>query len=168
MIMPSKKDLIDAIQTRSREEVAEVSKRHIGQPNLLKSVASEEMILASEQRLGFGIQPLLRELYLKIGNGGFGPGSDVFGVEGGRPSSFGHLAETYSILIGYALNDPHPPDGWHKKLLPFVEYGCNEWGVVDCSNGDIYYLDNETEELLNQGYQISDYFQMWIDGKRLH
>jgi hypothetical protein len=38
---------------------------------------------AAETKMGLGFPPLLRELYTHVGNGGFGPGYGIFGLEGG-------------------------------------------------------------------------------------
>jgi len=41
------------------------------------------VVATVESRLGFGLPPLLRELYTQVGNGGFGPGYGILGLEGG-------------------------------------------------------------------------------------
>lgn len=37
----------------------------------------------TEAKLGFGLPPLLRQLYTRVANGGFGPGYGIFGLDGG-------------------------------------------------------------------------------------
>lgn len=41
------------------------------------------IVESAEAKMGLGLPPLLRELYTQVGNGGFGPGYGVFGLEGG-------------------------------------------------------------------------------------
>src|SRR5687767_11836446 len=62
--------------------------------------ASEAAVAEEEARLGFRLPPLLRDILLTIGNGGFGPGKGgtLIGVSGGYASDFGTLAETYEQL----------------------------------------------------------------------
>jgi hypothetical protein len=47
------------------------------------SPAAEKDIIATEQRLNFDLPETLRKIYLRVANGGFGPGYGVMGVEGG-------------------------------------------------------------------------------------
>ena len=44
-----------------------------------------ESAVAAAEHTGFSIPPLLRSIYLNVGNGGFGPGSGgrIIGLEGG-------------------------------------------------------------------------------------
>src|SRR5512134_2461662 len=52
-------------------------KAHIYPPATLAPIE------AAETAIGFRMPDLLRRLYLEIGNGGFGPGYGLVGVEGG-------------------------------------------------------------------------------------
>jgi hypothetical protein len=45
--------------------------------------ASGSVVEAAEASLGFRLPPLLNDLYTQVGNGGFGPGYGIFGLEGG-------------------------------------------------------------------------------------
>jgi hypothetical protein len=44
---------------------------------------SEDDLIRAKVRLGFGLPPLLRELYLRVGNGGFGPGYSFYPLDNG-------------------------------------------------------------------------------------
>jgi hypothetical protein len=111
--------------------------------------------------LGFPLPPLLRELYTQVGNGGFGPGYGIFGLEGGyidpdiiNDFQGGTLVEWYFSFRGTDDNipelgrdfdfedhfslfiDPEPkPDtwGWFDKLLPICNHGCWQLSCIDCS-----------------------------------
>jgi hypothetical protein len=52
------------------------------QPGLFPPTTSA-IVEAAEAKLGFSLPPLLRQLYTEVGNGGFGPGYGLFGLEGG-------------------------------------------------------------------------------------
>src|SRR3974390_643146 len=58
---------------------------------------SSKLVAAAEVQLGFPLPALLREIYLKVGNGGFGPGCGLVGLEGGSLLHWDHgdLAQTY-------------------------------------------------------------------------
>jgi hypothetical protein len=45
--------------------------------------ATDLVVEATENELGFKLPPLLSQLYTQVGNGGFGPGYGIFGLEGG-------------------------------------------------------------------------------------
>jgi hypothetical protein len=69
----SRAALISQIQRRTQDPIwlAERPKHQLAR---LFKPAKEVEIAAAERALGFGFPPLLRKLYLEIGNGGFGPG----------------------------------------------------------------------------------------------
>src|SRR4051794_36254641 len=52
--------------------------------------ASEAAVRATERRLGFSLPETLRQIYLTVANGGFGPGYGVMGPEGGFTDDMGH------------------------------------------------------------------------------
>ena len=110
------------------------------------------------------VPALLRQCYLLIGNGGFGPGYGVIGAEGGHASDYGTLAEIYAELN-------HERDSvrrtWKRSLLPFCEWGCNMFSCVDCSDADSrIYLCDELE-VSPERYTLAEFFEMWIAGKEL-
>ncbi len=77
-------------------------------------------IAQAEADLGFGLPPLLRECYLEIANGGFGPGRGVMGVDAGHCSDYGNIVATYKML-----ERDHREMGktWEAGLLPFCGWG---------------------------------------------
>src|SRR5947209_3673304 len=92
---------------------------------------SDRDIEEAETRLKFSIPPLLKAVYLQVGNGGFGPsrGGSIIGLEGGYASDFGTLVEAYEQLKGdQALEGKK----WRASLLPICEWGCNIFSCVDC------------------------------------
>ena len=50
----------------------------------LPEPVSREAVKVAEERLGFPLPPLLGALWVEVGNGGFGPGYGLFGLEGGH------------------------------------------------------------------------------------
>jgi hypothetical protein len=118
---------------------------------------------AAEAALGFRIPPLLRRLYLEVGNGGFGPGYGLIGVPTEETAARRQqLVETYyrniqrprddprwwpaelvpvedfdivGLYARYAREDPEDPGWrWPERLLPVCHLGCGMYECVDCSD----------------------------------
>lgn len=125
--------------------------------------ACERDIAEAESRLAFSIPPLLKSVYIQIGNGGFGPGNggSVIGLHGGYASDFGPLVETYEQLKGdHALEGKQ----WGASVLPFCEWRCNIFTCVDCREADYPIYLFEEGDVSPTHYSLQDFFQMWIEG----
>jgi hypothetical protein len=88
-----------------------------------------DAIESAEAILGFKLPELLRQCYLRIGNGGFGPGHGMIGLQDGYPDdvSGACLPELYQY---YRENTDNP---WPEKLLPVFVMGCGNIDSIDCS-----------------------------------
>src|SRR2546427_887174 len=85
--------------------------------------ASPEQIATTEAAVGFELPQLLKEILVRIGNGGFGPGYGLIGVQGGYADFKGeHLAE-----LGQELG------ALDRKILPICNWGCGIYSCLDCS-----------------------------------
>lgn len=76
--------LVERVRTRIQDprHTTSMSAYSPGLPGLYPPVTMLK-VEAAEEKLAFGLPPLLRELYTQVGNGGFGPGYGIFGLEGG-------------------------------------------------------------------------------------
>lgn len=117
----------------------------------------------AEARLGFSIPTLLKLVFLKVGNGGFGPGRGgcLIGLKGGYESDFGTLVETYEQLKG---DQELEGKEWKTGLLPFCEWGCNIFSCVDCNEAHHPVYSFEDFGVRPQHYTLHDFFKMWISG----
>jgi hypothetical protein len=128
-------------------------------------------IEAAEAALGFPFPALIREIWLQIGNGGFGPGYGITGVETGKKINDetlieardymlqsteylkedleqalakAHLGKEYQI---YAEHLQSVYDQWYfnETFIMYCYWGCNVTTIVDCSNPDlpIHALDGD-------------------------
>ena len=88
--------------------------------------ATLEQIEATEAALGFPLPGLLRQLYLEIANGGFGPGYGLIGAQGGY-SDFGRGAVERLYHSFHAGDIPLP-----ERLLPVCNWGCGIYSCLDC------------------------------------
>jgi len=124
-------------------------------------LAAEGLIRDARRRLGFEIPKLLEDCYLKIGNGGFGPGYGLIGLEGGHASDFGSLVSTFEQL----KSDQEGEGGaWPKGMLPFNEWGSNIFSCVDCVSDGASVYTFEDFELSEAGYDLPTFFDLWLSG----
>lgn len=98
----------------------------------LSAPVGEALVAAAEKRLGFSLPLLLRQLYLQVANGGFGPGSGLMSLE--------EIVETYVDLI----KTPPGPRGqkWPEHLLPFTRTRPGH-DCIDLKSGEIIIWDEE-------------------------
>lgn len=122
---------------------------------------SREAVKTAETKLGFRIPTLLASLYLSIGNGGFGPGYGIIGIEGGRASNLGTLVQAYGEIIRGA---EYRHLEWETGLLPFCDWGCNIFSCVDCNDVNLHVFQSEECDATVQTYTLEDFFKMWLDG----
>ena len=138
--------------------------------------ASENAVAATERRLGFNLPQTLRQIYLEVANGGFGPGYGVIGVEGGFTDDLGHtVADLYE---SYRRPDPEDPSWqWPEAFLPICHWGCGVYTVVDCGRqpSPVYFADVGVKEpgeemetiLLPHKPSFEAWLGDWLDGKNL-
>jgi hypothetical protein len=102
-------------------------------PPKVYPVTTPREISQAEAKLGFELPALLRDLYLQIGNGGFGPGYGLVGLPGGAHDDTGkNLIELYS---GFHSLDPDDPFWrWPDRLLPVAHLGCGMYACIDCTS----------------------------------
>lgn len=159
-------------------------KRRLRNPQCVTSVGAstiyppvtDALVTAAEARLGFRLPPLLHRLYTQVGNGGYGPGYGIIGLEGGAVFQFPwgdrclwqfyfdmlRTSEDMSYLIDPSHTDEHTTPPWPPCLLPICDWGCWMLSCIDCSQ---------------PGYPVIDYlgyggeffpswpsFDAWIEG----
>ena len=89
--------------------------------------AAPEAVEEAEEEIGYPLTPLLRRLYLEVGNGGFGPGYGILGLKDGHSDDGGHTAiELY--------RERAPREG----LLPVCYWGCGIYSLIDCRTGRMW------------------------------
>lgn len=101
---------------------------------------SPGQLAAAETSLGFALPSLLRQIYLQVGNGGFGPGYGLIGLE--------ELLQVY--------NEMRQLPGWPERMVPLCTWGCGIYSCLDCSlsAGPIYVYSPDTHVL--EGHGISE------------
>lgn len=126
------------------------------------------VVEAAEQQIGFHLPSLIREIYLQVGNGGFGPGYGIIGLEGGYEVYEETLAESYlgfqtweQMFLSERLYEDYLEWEWEKSYLAYGYWGCNVTTVVDCAdpNLSIYSLDST----LLKPHSLGNLRQWWLD-----
>ncbi len=126
------------------------------------AAASDALVERTEAALGLRFPKLLKACYAEVGNGGFGPGYGLIGLDGGAETDFGTLVSTYRQLRSDMESEG---EEWQEGLLPFCDWGCNIFTCIDCTseNGSLIYSFEDCE-LRPQFYSLEQFFQMWIKG----
>ena len=80
----------------------------------------------AENLLNFTLPEIVRELYLRVSNGGFGPGEGVFSIE--------FAANEY---VDFRSDREHNQPEWPLQLVPICDWGCNIYTCLDCSYSNV-------------------------------
>jgi hypothetical protein len=137
--------------------------------------ATTKALQVSERAIGFKLPELLRAIYLKVGNGGFGPEYGIVGTKGGAKLDGCTLETCYQGMLN--LEKENAVWRWPTRLLPLANYGCGMWSCVDCDYHklpmilwDPNNLDAEldgADARLNWGNSFWDQglsFRKWLEG----
>lgn len=122
---------------------------------------SEAAVKQAELTLGHEIPPILRDVFLTVANGGFGPGYGLIGVEGGYASSLGTLATTHAEIQKGAK---YLGLEWKAGMLAFCEWGCNSFSCVDCTDSRFQIVHSEECKTYVQDFTLDAFFKMWLEG----
>ncbi len=123
----TEEDVLQLVRTWHRTRVAEPVWTHRDVPP-----ASEDVLKATEEELGFALPAFLRRVYLEIANGVLTRAYNaVAGVRGGL------LLEDDSAIDRYlSWRKPIPESGhwkWPVGLLPLSHWGGAKYSCVDCT-----------------------------------
>lgn len=154
----------------SVEIIEKIRKAEIGTP------ANLDVVEIAEKELGFPLPPILREIYLKVANGGIGPGYKILGVNGGQISDEGDsISELYTALGRF---DPEDPEWkWPEGLVPFCHWGCAIYSCFDAKKEGypIVWFDPNMREIgepMEQQFiphksSLIEWLEGWLSGDDL-
>lgn len=141
----------------------------------------------AEDQIGFRLPPLIREIWLQVGNGGFGPGYGITGVKTGLPDfepqslveNVRFLHETKNWLLQSAqeaLDSGEPEQSlefkrqyeqWQTRPTDIVYcyWGCNTFTVVDCGDETlpVFWVDGG-EIGTHSSRTLRQWWSDWVDG----
>jgi hypothetical protein len=132
--------------------------------------ATEDQLVATEETLGCALPSLLRDVYSRLANGGFGPGYGLQGVSGGFVDL--HLLDYYyetdqDSPIGLWPDISSDDDGLPVKgLFTLCQWGCGIYSVLDCSSGRV--LRGEGQEAViitaTDATSLYEWLDLWAKG----
>jgi hypothetical protein len=137
------------LRNRIRSALAPGKRLNAGDP--LPSTVCWELVRGAEDRLGFRLPLLLGHLWVEVGNGGFGPGYGLLGLEGGHMDDAQGLVlpDLYLSAVEDAAWERFLGTPWPQKLVPICDWGCQHMSAMDCSRAS----DGEMVDLID-GYRL--------------
>jgi SMI1 / KNR4 family (SUKH-1) len=166
--------LIDELQQRARSGRLTTSMDRV--PARLYPLAGLRDVAFAEVQLGFALPELLRDLYTKVANGGFGPGYGLIGLEGGAPFYAGN--EEWNVVGLYKAfrEQPNRNEPWAEKFLPICHWGCSYFSYLDCAlpQAPVMAIDENSHGHGPWGCAFSlhaasfdEWIQRWVDEEDL-
>lgn len=147
--------------------------------------ATSAQITLSEQRLGFTLPSILRDLYQKLANGGFGPGTGLRGIADGYPGANGEgtLLDFYPTtahagqLFDLAPGQPDQqewvmlPEGqWPRRVVCLADMGCVQEACVDAGSSRMYLCvvtEEDRHALIPLPWTLEEWLWRWVRGESL-
>ncbi len=126
--------------------------------------AAQDEVERAEAALGLPLPEPLRDLYLLVGNGGFGPGYGLLGLDGGATDDLGKTAlGTYEAFME---PDPDAPPGagpwWESASLPLCYWGCSVYTAVDCRTPDARVRGFDEGVWVEDGRPLATWLENWL------
>ncbi|MFG3064787.1 SMI1/KNR4 family protein [Streptomyces sp. NPDC048231] len=134
----------------------------------LPDPVEEAALTRAEAALGFSLHPLLAALYLRIGDGGFGPSYGLLPLLDGPPS--GEPAAVPQYLANRASGRKDPDWPWPEGVLPISHWGCGMYACVDCSTpqGTVLLYEPNADDAAQVWYVdapgLVDWLHTWLEG----
>lgn len=136
----------------------------------------------AEALLKFALPPLLKDIYLEVGNGGFGPGYGLFPLyneEDPDAMSSSSLVTTYLALrsltpeqftqdwVDGDESDKNRPRIWPEQVLMICDWGCNSYSYLDCSTDEyrVLHVDHNTyvRKFSGESPSFSQWLEDWLE-----
>jgi hypothetical protein len=129
--------MVDSIIEKLRERAADASgvNRNADRfPRTTPPPVSTTIMAEAEAVLRQTIPPLLRDAYLHVGDGIFGPGHGLLPLFANKANPCETVVQLYSAFTTADRDDPDW--AWPPNLLPFCDWGCAIRSCVDSSSPD--------------------------------
>jgi hypothetical protein len=138
-------------------------------PTRPDSPVTEAAVAQAESELGFPLPPLLRALYTRVADGGYGPGRGFLTFAGDEWSLVERAKSTCS-----AAEEVSDELWWPPRLVEVVSWGGHYMSCVDCSRPScpviFYDHDCNIEGALQADYlypeadSLEGWLWAWLDG----
>ncbi|WP_407570592.1 SMI1/KNR4 family protein [Deinococcus altitudinis] len=120
--------------------------------------ADPETLAQVEEGLGLRLPDLLRQIYLEVGDGNWGPGYGLLPLKG----------ESYASSAGSLLDESRATGTPGQVFLCY--WGCTVFSVLDSASGRVGIVDVGTEcsdQVSWQASSVEEWFEAWLSGKNL-
>ncbi|MEU7055101.1 SMI1/KNR4 family protein [Streptomyces sp. NPDC046197] len=154
-------------QLLSQVEAKARNTRPWGWPSL-PAPADADTIARAEAALGFRLPTLLADLYLRIGNGGFGPEYGLLPLLDSAPAGEPAAVAQYLANRESGRKDPDWP--WPEGVLPISHWGCAMYACVDCRSPQatvLLFEPNPGDPDLAwfvDAPSLADWLRAWVEG----
>jgi hypothetical protein len=139
---------------------------------------SEADLVRAEALLGVGLPPLLRQLYLHVGNGGFGPGYGLYPLDNAEDPKA--LRSDSLLTTSLALRSMTPEEFghywkhgeeedemelsvWSERILEVCDWGCNIYSYLDCSQPGYPVLRLDHNTAVRRFTLEASSFRQWLE-----
>lgn len=180
----SKEDqlLIDRIKSKVEAgTITLMQEKHGREATLYPTVVHDE-IMQVETQIGFQFPALVRELYVQVGNGGFGPGYGILGVSTSIPMD--NSLEKWIDLWDYDLDilrtmlDDIPNDKrpvyfetlrrmQTGQICTYADWGCGVYTRIDFGDPELPVYTADGSPLLERhsSGNLRQWWSDWVDGR---
>ena len=133
LLVNDRDDLIRRIKSRVADPMRAVDSAAWVRPiPTIAPPASVAEVDSAEAALGFPLPPLLRQLYIEVGNGGWGPSYGLYGVPtGGATPDENDLVGFYRECVAPERAAESPAVAWPRGMVPLLSRGCVDYEVCD-------------------------------------
>jgi hypothetical protein len=134
----------------------------------LPEPADASTLARAEATLGFTLPPLLANLYLHIGDGGFGPEYGLLPLLDSPPAGEPVVVVQYLANRESGRRDPDWP--WPEGVLPISHWGCAMYACVDCRTPEatVLLFEPNAHEATHAWYvdatSLTVWLRSWVDG----
>jgi hypothetical protein len=142
----------------------------------------ESDLVRAEALLGFHLPSLLRQLYLQVGNGGFGPGYGLYPLDNAQDpqalrsdslltTSLTLRSMTPEEFVRYWKHDVEKDEmelsAWPEHILEVCDWGCNIYSYLNCSQPGypVLRLDHNTavRRFDLEALSFRQWLEAWLD-----
>lgn len=145
--------------------------------NLAPPVSKTDLVHA-EALLSFRLPPLLRQMYLEVGNGGFGPGYGLYPLYNAEDPKA--LRSDSLLTTSLALRSMTPEEFghywkhgteedemelsvWPERILEVCDWGCNIYSYLDCSQPGYPVLRLDHNTAVRRFTLEASSFRQWLE-----
>jgi hypothetical protein len=163
--------LLNAINERAHDP-----KRFVDLPDVVNKTyelpppVSPAELSHAEQRLGFQLPGLLRNMYLHVGNGGFGPGYGLLALNSNGAKNF-HMNLVDWYLEGVNFSHPDYP-AWPRFFITLCDWGdginstmsaADPAGAVFRCRGDMYEEGPWEKAMRIEAASLHEWLEDWLN-----